>query len=144
MVPPATLAGLLALAAPAPQPPQCLPAPRQGAAAVVWRGAILLVGGSTSPGKCHPPYTEWPTIYTTAPRPAATPSPPGARNSNTTHTQLSTDAAHPAAPSMPPPGLRWRRFESSLPSGRTHAAAAVVADTLFVFGGYGTGDLPRS
>ena len=41
----------------------CLPVPRQGAATVNWHGTLLVVGGSTSPGKCLPPYTEWPTVY---------------------------------------------------------------------------------
>ena len=41
----------------------CLPHARQGAAAVSWNNSVLLVGGSTSPGKCLPPYTEWATVF---------------------------------------------------------------------------------
>ena len=38
---------------------QCLPAKRQGAAAVTWNSSILLVGGGVSAGNhCKPPYTE--------------------------------------------------------------------------------------
>ena len=41
----------------------CLPHARQGAAAVSWNNSVLLVGGSTSPGGCLPPYTEWATVF---------------------------------------------------------------------------------
>ena len=52
-------AGFLIIAASAVPPTiDCLPGWRQGGTAVSWRDSVLLVGGSTSPGQCKPPYTE--------------------------------------------------------------------------------------
>ena len=52
-----------AAGSPSPAGFDCLPEPRQGMAAVHWNSSILLVGGSTSPGACKPPYTEHATIW---------------------------------------------------------------------------------
>lgn len=94
----------------AARPVGCLAGGRQGAVAVVWRGAVLVVGGSGCPFPCCP-------------------------SINVTHY-----ADVLAAPD-------WRVVASfgavNGTYGRTHHAAAVLGDTLYMIGGYG-GVPPRS
>jgi hypothetical protein len=103
----------------------CLPQPRQGAAAVPWNGSILLVGGSSSTGGCKPPYTEYPTVFigslavVTPPSPLAVPQ------------QATTTAPRRTS-------WEWHVY-SLLPSGLTHASAVTVGDMLYVLGGFGPG-----
>ena len=118
----------------APSPPSqdasctALPTARQGASAVAWRNAsdvLLLVGGSTSPGGCKPPYTEWPTIFIGEP-----------------DSSDAGDAADDAGAGAGARSLAWRNF-ATMPAGRTHASA-VLMDAggpmlLYILGGYGPG-----
>ena len=97
----------------------CLPAARQGAAAVSWNGSVLLVGGSTSPGGGLPPYTEWPTVF---------------------RGELTTAGGGGGGG-----GARWAwRPFATLPNGLTHAAAVAMDDVLYVMGGYGLGSCLHS